>query len=81
MAGWLQKIIRTMPNLVAQVQKSVTVAFTLPETDQESVEDTNKILNSFGDTIWLKEERLIDSATALSGSGPAYIFYFLNALI
>jgi pyrroline-5-carboxylate reductase len=79
--GGYQKIIRTMPNLVAQVQKSVTVAFTLPETDQESVEDTNKILNSFGDTIWLKEERLIDSATALSGSGPAYIFYFLNALI
>jgi pyrroline-5-carboxylate reductase len=79
--GGYQKIIRTMPNLVAQVQKSVTVAFTLPETDQESVEDTSKILNSFGDTIWLKEERLIDSATALSGSGPAYIFYFLNALI
>jgi pyrroline-5-carboxylate reductase len=54
--GGYKKIIRTMPNLVAQVQKSVTVAFTLPETDQESVEDTNKILNSFGDTVWLKEE-------------------------
>lgn len=75
------QIIRTMPNLIAQIQKSITAACAHPSITEDRKKLVTNMLNTFGDTIWLKDEEKINAVTAISGSGPAYVFYFLNAII
>lgn len=75
------KVIRAMPNLPAQVGVGMT-AFTSSEavTRIELVMVQN-LLNGTGKTIYVEKERSIDAATAISGSGPAYVFYIMQAMI
>lgn len=75
------KIIRAMPNLPAQIGAGVT-AFTStdPVTRIELVMVQN-LLNTTGKTLYVEREEMIDAATAISGSGPAYVYYFMNAMI
>jgi pyrroline-5-carboxylate reductase len=75
------KIIRAMPNLPAQIGAGVT-AFTStdPVTRIELVMVQN-LLNTTGKTLYVEKEDMIDAATAISGSGPAYVYYFMNAMI
>ncbi len=75
------KIIRAMPNLPAQVGVGMT-AFTSSEavTRIELVMVQN-LLNATGKTIYVDKEKSVDAATAISGSGPAYVFYIMQAMI
>ncbi|WP_235299198.1 pyrroline-5-carboxylate reductase [Portibacter marinus] len=77
----INKIIRAMPNLPAQVGVGMT-AFTSSEavTRIELVMVQN-LLNATGKTIYVETEKAIDAATAISGSGPAYVFYIMQAMI
>ena len=74
-------IVRAMPNIAAAVGQSAT-----PLIANEFVTDEQKIIveclfSSVGATTWVKEENEIDAYTALSGSGPAYVFLFMEALV
>jgi len=75
------KIIRAMPNLPAQIGVGMTV-FTSSETvTRIELVTVQNLLNSTGKSIYKENETMIDAATAISGSGPAYIFYFMQSLI
>ena len=79
---WLktQRVVRAMPNTPALVGKGVTglcSAQTLSKNDQNLVE---KACEAIGKFVWVDKESLIDVVTAVSGSGPAYVFAFLEAL-
>ncbi len=75
------KIVRAMPNLPAQVGMGMT-AFTAREalTRNELIEVQN-LLSTTGRAIYFEKEEMIDAATAVSGSGPAYVFYFMKSMI
>lgn len=75
------KIIRAMPNLPAQIGAGVT-AFTStdPVTRIELVMVQN-LLSTTGKTIYVEREEMIDASTAISGSGPAYVYFFMNAMM
>ncbi|MEL6141202.1 MAG: pyrroline-5-carboxylate reductase [Bacteroidota bacterium] len=75
------KVIRAMPNLPAQIGMGMT-AYTASEavTRIELVLVQN-LLNTTGKAIYVSEEQAIDATTAISGSGPAYVFYFMDAMI
>lgn len=69
-------VVRTMPNLAASVQKSMTTL----TGDIEFKEEAEKLLGAIGSTQWLSSEKEIDIATALAGSGPAYLALMAEAL-
>lgn len=73
------KIIRAMPNTPAFVQKAVVALFAGENVSQVDKKLTEKIFNASGKSFWVDEESQINAITALSGSGPAYVFYFLEA--
>jgi pyrroline-5-carboxylate reductase len=77
----VDKVIRAMPNLPAQIGAGVT-AFTStdPVTRIELVTVQN-LLNTTGKTLYVEREEMIDAATAISGTGPAYVYFFMNALM
>ncbi|MDD5189549.1 MAG: pyrroline-5-carboxylate reductase [Dehalococcoidales bacterium] len=74
-------IIRSMPNTPAQVGEGMTVWTSTPEVSVQQKRTAGEILGAMGKQIYVKEENYIDAATAVSGSGPAYLFYFTEALI
>jgi len=69
-------IVRTMPNLAASVGKSITTL----TGDSEYKEQAQKLLGSIGATLWLSSEKELNIATALAGSGPAYLALIAEAL-
>ena len=69
-------VVRTMPNLAASVQKSMTTL----TGDSEFREEAEELLGTIGATRWLGSEKEIDIATALAGSGPAYLALIAEAL-
>lgn len=73
-------IVRAMPNTPALIGMGVTglVALAGASSEQRAAADT--VLRAVGQTVWLDDEALIDPVTAVSGSGPAYVFYFLEAM-
>lgn len=81
--GGLQhdKVIRVMPNTPAQIGEGVSVWTASDEVSYEERERAREILSTFGYEIYVPDEVYIDMATAVSGSGPAYIFYFVEAMI
>ena len=74
-------IIRIMPNTPAQIKKSVSVWTHTKQTDAKHIKQIKSILESIGSDFYVEKEELIDMATALSGSGPAYLFLFIESLI
>jgi pyrroline-5-carboxylate reductase len=76
----LKSIIRCMPNLPASVQRGVTGAAPSPEVTDAQRATTNALLAGIGTVEWLPSEDLIDAVTAVSGSGPAYVFYLVECL-
>ncbi|CAG0971476.1 pyrroline-5-carboxylate reductase [Methylophilaceae bacterium] len=83
LARWLggyQTIIRVMPNTPAQIQMGVSALYALPAVSAAQRASANSLLRAVGDTIWLDEEEKMDAVTAISGSGPAYVFYFIEAM-
>ena len=76
-----KKIIRAMPNLPAQVSSGITVYTSSAEVSRIELVMVQNILNSTGKTIYVEKEELIDVSTAISGSGPAYVFFYIQSLI
>lgn len=83
LSRWLgnyQTIVRCMPNTPAQIQQGVTGLYAMPKVSTTQIENANQVLSAAGNTIWLDSEEKLDAVTAISGSGPAYVFYFIEAL-
>ncbi len=75
-----RRIVRTMPNTPAQIGKGLTVWIASQEVTADDKQLTTTILNAFGHSVEVSNEELMDSATAISGSGPAYVFLLAEAL-
>jgi pyrroline-5-carboxylate reductase len=73
-------IVRSMPNTPALIGKGITGVVALPGVSAQQREAADAILRAVGQTVWLDDEALIDPVTAVSGSGPAYVFYFIEAM-
>lgn len=75
------KIVRSMPNIPTQIGKGMTVFSASSYVDRKELFIIQNLINTTGKSIYVENEKLIDAATAISGSGPAYVFYFMNAMI
>ncbi|WP_348944243.1 pyrroline-5-carboxylate reductase [Chitinibacter sp. FCG-7] len=75
-----QRIIRVMPNTPALVQAGISGVYASEAVNEADRKLTNRILSSIGEQVWVDDEHQIDGITAISGSGPAYVFYFMEAL-
>ena len=73
-------IVRCMPNTPAQIQQGVTGLYAMPNVSKAQIAAADQILSAAGSTLWLDSEEKLDAVTAISGSGPAYVFYFIEAL-
>lgn len=82
LSRWLdcQNIVRCMPNTPALIRSGVTGLYALPAVRPEDCHRAEAILAAVGSTLWLEDEAMLDAVTAVSGSGPAYVFYFLEAI-
>jgi pyrroline-5-carboxylate reductase len=74
-------IVRSMPNTPAQIGEGITVWTAAEAVSDAQREAAREILTAFGDEVFLEEERFLDMATALSGTGPAYVFLFMEAMV
>jgi pyrroline-5-carboxylate reductase len=74
-------IVRSMPNTPGQIGEGITVWTASKEVTEEQQEMTRAILGALGEEVFVEDESYLDMATALSGSGPAYVFLFTEALI
>jgi len=79
--GGSNNIVIAMPNLCASIKESVTPYFTLSQLSKTHDEIVKNILGSIGNCFSVDSESKLDAVTALSGSGPAYIFYIINSLV
>jgi pyrroline-5-carboxylate reductase len=73
-------IVRSMPNTPALVKSGATALYANPHVSDQQQQLAESILRAVGLTIWVDDENLLDSVTALSGSGPAYFFLVMEAL-
>lgn len=74
-------IVRAMPNTPAQIGEGITVWTAAPAVSEEQIEMARQILAALGEEIFLEEEYYLNMATALSGTGPAYVFLFMEAMV
>ena len=81
-AAWLgtQRIVRSMPNTPALVGKGMTALFARSGATQQDRQLAQEVIATTGEHLWVQEEAQLDAVTALSGSGPAYVFFFLEAM-
>jgi pyrroline-5-carboxylate reductase len=70
-----------MPNTPAQIGQGITVWTAAPEVSAEQREMARQILTALGEEVFVEEESYLDMATALSGTGPAYVFLFMEAMV
>ena len=80
---WLgndKAIVRCMPNTPSLIQAGATGLFANAQTSNAQKEIADQILSSAGITLWVDDESLLDAVTAVSGSGPAYFFLFMEAM-
>jgi len=82
LARWLgtQNIVRAMPNTPALIRSGITGLYPLPTVSAAHRHDAQTIMAAVGSTLWLDSETMMDAVTAISGSGPAYVFYFIEAM-
>lgn len=82
LSSWLKtkRIIRAMPNTPALIGMGQTALFAQPSISSQERLFVQHIIQGTGQSLWLDDESLLDAVTAISGSGPAYVFYFLEAL-
>ena len=83
LSRWLgdyRNIVRAMPNTPALVRAGVSGLYAMAQVSQTQRNAAQSLLDAVGETVWLDDESQLDAVTALSGSGPAYVFYFLEAL-
>ncbi|MBC7752096.1 MAG: pyrroline-5-carboxylate reductase [Candidatus Saccharibacteria bacterium] len=75
------RIVRAMPNTPAMVQTGATGLFASTDVDQDDRESATHILSAAGLVLWVDDESMMHAVTAVSGSGPAYFFYLMEAMI
>jgi pyrroline-5-carboxylate reductase len=83
LARWLHghaRLVRAMPNTPALVGKGISGAFAAASVDAAGRALVSSVLAAVGEEVWVENEAMIDAVTGVSGSGPAYVFYFLEAL-
>ncbi len=78
--GQYPQLVRAMPNTPARVGAGMTGLFALPGLSAMARQRAETILGAAGSVLWLDDEAQMDAITAISGSGPAYVFYFLQAM-
>lgn len=78
--GAKAKVIRSMPNLPASIGKGITVACANKNVSAAEQECAASLLGAVGEVLWVAQENLLNPVTALSGSGPAYIFLLIETL-
>ena len=76
-----KSVVRSMPNTPGQIGEGITVWTSSKEVSKEQQAMARAILGALGDEVFVEDESYLDMATALSGSGPAYVFLFTEALI
>jgi len=74
-------VVRSMPNTPAQIGEGITVWTASSGVSDEQMAMTRSILGALGQEVFLEEEYYLDMATALSGTGPAYVFLFMEAMV
>jgi pyrroline-5-carboxylate reductase len=81
-AAWLgtERIVRSMPNTPALVGKGMTALFARPGVTAADRALVEQVIATTGESLWVEQESQLDAVTALSGSGPAYVFFFLEAM-
>jgi pyrroline-5-carboxylate reductase len=75
------KIVRSMPNIPTQIGMGMTVFTASANVDRKELFIIQNLINTTGKSVYVEDEKLIDAATAISGSGPAYVFYFMQSMI
>jgi len=76
-----QSVVRAMPNTPAQIGEGVTVWTTSGEATEQDKERARSILGAMGKQVFVADEKFIDMATAVSGSGPGYVFLIIESLV
>jgi pyrroline-5-carboxylate reductase len=81
-AAWVgsERVVRAMPNTPALIGRGMTALFALPAVTEAERARVSQVIATTGELLWLDAENQLDAVTALSGSGPAYVFYFLEAM-
>lgn len=74
------RIVRAMPNTPGSIGRGITAIYATAKVTPADAKLAERLLSALGETVWVKTEGLIDAATAVSGSGPAYVFYLVEAL-
>lgn len=74
------RIVRSMPNTPALIRAGITGLYAMPGLDATDKVRAEALMQAVGKTAWFEQESMLDAVTAVSGSGPAYIFYFIEAL-
>lgn len=77
----VKKVVRTMPNLPAQVGKGVTSYTESKEVSKVELLAIRNLLDTTGKSIHVENQNFIDASTGISGSGPAYVFYFMQSML
>lgn len=83
LARWMgghDRIVRAMPNTPALVQAGITGLFAPPAVNQEARSQAEAVMRAVGGVVWVGDEPQLDAVTAVSGSGPAYVFYCIESL-
>ncbi|WP_277187292.1 pyrroline-5-carboxylate reductase [Caballeronia sp. BR00000012568055] len=83
LSRWLNgytQIVRTMPNTPALIGMGVTGLAALPGVSDDAKALASQVLEAVGEAVWFDDESKLDAVTAISGSGPAYVFYFIEAM-
>ena len=74
-------VVRSMPNTPAQIGEGITVWTASPQVSDEQHAMAKSILGALGEEVFVEDESYMDMATALSGTGPAYVFLFMEAMV
>jgi pyrroline-5-carboxylate reductase len=83
LSRWLlgyRRLVRAMPNTPALIGAGIAGLYALPGVDGDARARAASVLEAVGGTLWCEREDELDAITAVSGSGPAYVFYFVEAL-
>ena len=80
--NWLgsDRVVRTMPNTPALVGQGMTALFACADVNAAEKAGVEQVIATTGQYLWVEKESQLDAVTALSGSGPAYVFFFLEAM-
>jgi len=76
-----KKVVRAMPNLPAQIGMGMTAFTANEEVTKNELISVQNLLSTTGKAIYFNNEKMLDAATAVSGSGPAYVYYFMDAML